>query len=116
MAGETVRHARDAVRPSRLTTRRACARAASGLTAKAARARIPRFPCLPEGASPKQRLPLASAVAASGAILLGGLWFGNRRGQQPADSVAYYHYNLGNALSTWGNSRRRSPNSAWRSG
>src|SRR5271165_6827180 len=56
----------------------------------------PVSPSSREGARPKPRLTLASAVAAIGAILVGGLWFGNRRGQQPADADA--HYNLGIAL------------------
>ena len=70
-------------------TRRASARAASGLTFRVAKARIPRFPRpLPGGCAGK--LTLASAVAAVGAILLGSLWLGNRWGKQP---VA--HYNRG---------------------
>src|ERR1035441_3249865 len=44
----------------------------------------------------RRKPTLAAAVATIGAILLGGLWFGNRRGQQSAD--AEIHYNLGHAL------------------
>jgi len=38
----------------------------------------------------RRKLTLASAVAAIGAPL-GGLWFGNRRGQQPADAEALFN-------------------------
>ncbi len=48
----------------------------------------------------RRKLTLASAVAVFGAILLGNLWFGNRRGQQTADAVA--HINLGIALGNQG--------------
>ncbi|MGO9923883.1 MAG: tetratricopeptide repeat protein [Isosphaeraceae bacterium] len=53
----------------------------------------PVSPSSPERVRRKRRLTLTSAVAAIGAILLGGLWFGSRRGRQPADAAA--HYNRG---------------------
>lgn len=50
-------------------------------------------PDSPERERPKRRLSLASAIAAIGAIVLAGPWFGNWWGQQPADAVS--HYNRG---------------------
>ena len=69
---------------------RASARAASGLTPRVTRREIPPVsPSSPRRAGRKLTLTLASAVAAIGAILLGGLWFGNRTGEQPADADAH---------------------------
>ena len=48
-----------------------------------------------------RKLTLSSAVAAIGATIMGGLWFRNRQGQQPADAEA--HSNLGTTL---GNQRK----------
>ena len=96
---QTVRLARDAVPHSRPTTRRASARAASCLTRQGDKTEIPPVSPSSPGRA-RRKLTLASAVAAIGAILLGGLWFGNRRGQQPADAEA--HYNLGVALKAQG--------------
>jgi hypothetical protein len=48
-------------------------------------------PSSPDAASRNRRRSLASAVAAIGAMLFGGLWSGNRRGQQPADVQALLH-------------------------
>ena len=51
------------------------------------------FASVPE--EPRRKATLASTVAAIGAVLFGGLWFGNRRRQQPDEADA--HNNRGNA-------------------
>ena len=55
----------------------------------------PVSPSSGEGARPKRTLTLALAVAAIGAILVGGLWFGNSWGQQPDYAEAHYLRGIG---------------------
>ena len=50
----------------------------------------------PSPRRPRRKLTLASVALATGAILLGGVWFGSGCQQQPAGAVA--HYNRGDAL------------------
>ncbi len=105
---QTARPARDVVPQSRPTTVRPSARAASHLTTRVTSPRSHRPARRPP--SGRGMLPLASAVAAIGAILFVGIWFAGRRERQRADAVD--HYNRGNGLR--GEGKLEEAMAAWR--